>query len=308
MFAAVLGLAGCGLGAGSAPKGVELNVTRDFGARPVRSWSAPEAEGQETVMRLLMRNVDVTTKYGGGFVESIDGLSGGSSNGGPSDWFYYVNGVEAPGGAAATYVNAGDHVWWDLHDWSQTDSVPAVVGSFPEPFLNGVGGKRWPVRLECASATSMACLTVAGRLRALGVLASQAGIGPGEEPETLRLLVGVWATIAGVKTVRAIEAGPRASGVYARFSPDGSTLTVLDEQGAATRALSAGAGLIAATRSGEEAPVWVVTGTDEAGVKLAADAFEGPSLHDRFALALAPDGTALPVPAPASSSTYAPGG
>jgi hypothetical protein len=311
---AALALSGCGLGAGSAPTGVELNVTRDFGARPVRSWSAPEAKGQETVMRLLMRNANVTTKYGGGFVEGIDGFSGGSANGRPSDWFYYVNGVQAPQGAAATYVNPGDHLWWDLHDWSQTDTVPAVVGSFPEPFLNGVGGKRWPVRLECTSSSSAACTTVGAKLRALGVLAPQAGIGPGEEPETLRLLVGPWATIAGVKTVRAIASGPRSSGVYVRFSPDGSTLTVLDEQGSAARTLAAGAGLIAATRSDEEAPVWVVTGTNEAGVELAAEAFGKASLHDRFALAVAPGGAALPVPASASapasssSSTSAPGG
>ncbi len=308
VLAATLGavfFAGCGLGAGSAPTGVELNVTKDFGARPVRSWSAPEVKGQETVMRLLMRNANVTTKYGGGFVESVDGLSGGSANGGPSDWFYYVNGVQAPQGAAATYVDPGDHVWWDLHDWSQTDNVPAVVGSFPEPFLNGVGGKRWPVRLECTSDSSAACTTVSAKLRALGVLAPKAGIGPGEEPETLRLLVGPWASIAGVKTVRAIADGPRSSGVYVRFSPDGKTLTVLDEQGSATRNLTAGAGLIAATRSGEEAPVWVVTGTNEAGVELAAEAFGRASLHDRFALAVAPDGADLPVPASASSSASA---
>ena len=34
--------------------------------------------GGETVMRLLQRNFDVSTRYGGGFVQSIDGLSGGS--------------------------------------------------------------------------------------------------------------------------------------------------------------------------------------------------------------------------------------
>lgn len=294
-----VGLAGCGLGAGTPPTSINLTVTRDFGSRTVRFWSAPEAKGQETVMRLLMRNAAVSTKYGGGFVESIDGLSGGSVQGKPSDWFYYVNGVEASKGAAATYVNQGDHIWWDLHDWSQTNSVPAVVGSFPEPFVNGVGGKRWPVRLECAVAASEPCHTVGARLRDLGVLAPLAAIGPGEEPEALRLLVGPWTAVGGVPAVREIEAGPRSSGVYARFSNDGTDLTVLDGQGAAARTLTAGAGLVAATRTGEAAPVWIVTGTDEAGVKLAADAFDQASLRDRFALALAPGGIALPVPAPA---------
>ena len=144
-------LAGCGLGAGKAPGGVQLTVTRDFGAHVLGRAGAPQVKGAETVMSLLVRNEKVTTKYGGGFVEDINGLSGGQEAGGdPLDWFYYVNGIEAPKGAAATNVHPGDHVWWDLHDWSQTDDVPAVVGSFPEPFLNGVEGKRLPVRVECA--------------------------------------------------------------------------------------------------------------------------------------------------------------
>ena len=108
-------------------------------------------------MSLLMRNDAVSTRYGGGFVQSIDGLAGGSEGGAPVDWFYYVNGVEAPQGAAATNVHAGDHIWWDRHDWSQTDDIPAVVGSFPEPFLNGVEGKRLPVRVECAAVEGYAC-------------------------------------------------------------------------------------------------------------------------------------------------------
>jgi hypothetical protein len=296
-------LAGCGLGAGSAPTAINLTVTRDFGVHVVRSWGAPKVSGQETVMSLLMRNVTVSTKYGGGFVQSIDGLSGGSEGGQPRDWFYFVNGIEASQGAAATNVSQGDHIWWDLHDWIQTDSVPAVVGSFPEPFVNGIDGKRLPVRIECATVSSEPCQTVSERLRVLGVLAPLAAIGPGNEPETLRVLVGPWTALSGNPTVRGIESGPRSSGVYARMSADGSTLTVLDEQGASARTLTAGAGLIAATRSGEEDPVWVITGTDDAGVRLAARAFDRAALHDRFALALAPGGAMLALPAPAPSTS-----
>ena len=153
-------------------------------------------------MSLLVRNDKVTTKYGGGFVESIDGLSGGEEAGGePLDWFYYVNGIEAPKGAAATNVNPGDHIWWDLHDWSQTDDVPAVVGSFPEPFLNGTEGKRLPVRVECAAAQSAPCRTVIARLRALGVPAAVAAIGSGAEPDALQVVVGPWTAVHGDPSV-----------------------------------------------------------------------------------------------------------
>ncbi len=301
MAAALLAvaLAGCGLGAGPAPKAITLTVTRDFGAQTVRSTGPPHVHGQETVMSLLMRNATVSTRYGGGFVQSVDGAAGGSTGGQSRDWFYYVNGVQAPQGAASTNVHPGDHIWWDLHDWSQTDSVPAVVGSYPEPFLNGIDGKRLPVRIECASVSSEPCQTVSARLRALGVPAALAGVGPGDEPETLRVLVGTWNSLRGDPAAHQIELGPRSSGVYARFSASGAALTLLDEQGAVARTLPAGAGLLAATRYAEEAPTWVITGTDAAGVELAAHALDANTLARRFALALAPAGDVLPAPAPA---------
>jgi hypothetical protein len=287
-------LAGCGLGAGPAPTAVQLTVTRDFGATIINRSGALKVKGQETVMSLLMRNYTVATRYGGGFVQSIDGLSG-REGAQPLDWFYYVNGLQATIGAAASDVHPGDHIWWDRHDWSQTEDVPAVVGSFPEPFLNGIGGKRYPVRVECSKVGAYACDTVSARLSAAGVPAAIAALGSGAAPLTLRVLVGPWSQIGGGLGAQSIQRGPRASGVYALFSPDGSTLTPLDERGRRLAALRGGTGLIAATRNGEDAPVWVVTGTDAHGVELAASDFDQPTLQDRFAVALVP-GRVLALP------------
>jgi Domain of unknown function (DUF4430) len=293
---AAAALAGCGLGAGPAPSAVQMAVTRDFGASSLPHTGALKVSGQETAMSLLIRNYSVSARYGGGFVQSIEGLAGGQEAGRPVDWFFYVNGVEASKGAAATNVDPGDHILWDRHDWSQTDHIPAIVGSFPEPFLNGLEGKRLPVRIECVVVSGYACRAVADRMRALEIPAAIAGVGLGGAPATLRVLVGPWSNVVGDLDARAIGEGPRASGVYARFAPGGRTLTLLDQNGAATRTLSAGAGLVAATRRAEDAPVWVVTGTDEAGVNLAARAFNENTLHDRFAVALTA-GETLPLPA-----------
>lgn len=287
---------GCGIGAGPAPSAVHLTLSSDFGAHVVHTWSAPKVQGQETVMSLLMRNATVSTRYSGGFVQSIDGLAGGSEGGQPLDWFYYVNGAEAPMGAAATTVHPGDHIWWDRHDWAQTDTIPAVVGSFPEPFLNGIEGKRLPVRIECADLAGAACRTVSTRLSGLGVPAALAAIGLAGEPESLHILVGPWTAVRAGAGAGAIAEGPHASGVYTRFSANGATLTVLNEQGAPARTLGAGAGLIAATRYAEADPVWVVTGTDDAGAELAARSFDEAMLENHFALALLPGGAALPAP------------
>jgi hypothetical protein len=279
-------LAGCGLGAGRTPGAVQLTVTSDFGARVMPRSGTLKLSGEETVMSLLTRNYRVGTRYGGGFVQSIGGLAGDSTAGRPVDWFYYVNGVQAPKGAAATNVHPGDRVWWDRHDWSQAEEVPAVVGSFPAPFLDGFGGKRYPLRVECADVAGAACTSVRARLRALGLPVALAGIAGPAAPQTLRVLVGTWAQLAGAVGARALQHGPRTSGVYARFSADGGTLTPLGQDGTGRSALGSGTGLIAATRENEDAPIWVVTGTDDPGVALAARSFDEQSLRGRFAVAV----------------------
>ena len=93
-------LAGCGLGSGgsssSSEGGAELTVTHNFGAEMVGDTSSKSIPGGETVMRQLQREFTVQTRYGGGFVQEIDGVAGGRREGRPVDWFFYVNGIEAP--------------------------------------------------------------------------------------------------------------------------------------------------------------------------------------------------------------------
>jgi Domain of unknown function (DUF4430) len=293
---AALALTGCGLGAGAKPSATTLTITRDFGARAVRQVDAPKVAGAETVMRLLQRNARVTTRFGGGFVQSIDGLAGGSADGRSVDWFYYVNGVEASRGAAATKLRAGDAVWWDRHDWTAAMRVPAVVGSFPEPFTHGIEGKRLPVRIECATPRSTPCRQVSRRLASYDVPAATGGLRLAQVVASLRVLVGPWAALRNDGAVVGLERGPAVSGIYARVARDGRSLTALDGGGRTVRRLGGGTGLVAATRVAEDNPTWVVTGTDDAGVAAAAKAFGQATLRHRFAVALSGGRTvALPV-------------
>lgn len=288
-----LALAGCGVGAGKKAAGTKLTITQDFGAREVRVLDAPKVGGDETVMRLLQRNARVSTRYGGGFVQSIDGLQAGRSGGRPVDWFYYVNGVDASRGAASMTLRAGDRVWWDRHDWGTAMRVPAVVGSFPEPFLHGIGGKRLPVRVECATPGSEACKAVSNRLAEYGVPVAIGGLLTAHLEETLRVLVGPWERLSVDHAIDELGDGPQASGVYARVSA--RTIVTLDAEGHAVDRLGPGSGLVAATSRDEARPTWVVTGTDDAGVASAARAFEEGTLDHRFAVAVRDD---LPIPLP----------
>lgn len=302
LAALALGLAGCGLGAGRSASGVRLTVSDDFGRHTLVDSAHPRAGGADTVMRLLERNARVTTAYGGGFVESIDGLSGGQAGGRPIDWFYYVNGTEASQGAAATALHSGDVVWWDRHDWSATMHIPAVIGSFPEPFLHGTGtGRRLPVSIQCGEAGSRACALVADALVRVGVVAGTGVVGESPGSDSVSVLVGPWSTLDAITDLLPLERGPRDSGVYARMAGNGRTITLLDPNGRAVRTLGAGSGLVAASQNGAGQPYWVVTGTDRAGTLSAARAFaDGQSaLGGRFALAVSHDqGISLPVEGP----------
>jgi len=292
-IAVAIVVAGCGLGAGKGTSDVALSVTRDFGSVRVGSQVEHSVPGSQTVMRLLERSYHVTTRYGGGFVESINGDSGTSSR---RDWFYYVNGIEASLGAAGTGVHKGDRVWWDLHDWSATDSIPAVVGSFPEPFVHGIDGRRYPTTLECASDATAACQTVSSRLDAIGVkVASQALGAGGSGTDSLAVVVGTWRDVRSEFAASLIEAGPGSSGIYAKFGGGGSTLELLNPRGQVVRTLGAGAGLVAATGNNSTAPVWLVTGTNGAGVSAAAAALTAARLDGHFALAVKGNDD-LPVP------------
>jgi hypothetical protein len=283
---ATLALTACGVGAGPSTGAVELLVTRDFGALRV-GRVAKDAPGSETVMRFLERNFEVKTRYGGGFVQSINGLGGGREHGRPVDWFYFVNGIEADEGAATTRLHRGDRVWWDRRDWGVTPHIPAVVGSFPEPLRNGIDGKRYPVRIECVRAGEKACDLVTDRLRDVGVPTSRALLGAPAGDELLRVVVGVWRDIRSDTPVRRLEQGPRTSGVFAKPARAGDRIEVLDERGHLALTLRTHAGLVAATRFAEQKPTWIVTGTDETGLLAAAGALTRERLEATFALAIA---------------------
>ena len=289
-------LGGCGLGPGEQPSSpVSLTVTRDFGERVVLHERDAKVSGADTVMRVTQRNAKVTTRFGGDFVQAISGISGGRRDGRPVDWFIYLDGILTDKGAGALRVSGGERIWWDHHDWGLTPDVPAVVGAFPEPFRHGTVGQG-PVKLQCALPRSQACDTVAARLQRQGVDARRSVLRRRERDAALRILVGPWKTLRdGTPEARSVDAGPKSSGVFARFGDDGASLDVLDPRGAVVKRLTDAAGLVAATRQPGRPPVWFVTGTDAEGLAAAAGAFDEPVLRNRFAIATADDHT-LSVP------------
>jgi hypothetical protein len=292
--ATALALAGCGLASSHAGTAVTLTVTRDFGTRRVAAVTNAHVTGSQTLLGLLKHSVPVQTR--GTTVAAIDHVSATPA----SRWFLFVNGSAIGLGTRKrpTLVHPGDRIWWDLHDDSATTSVPAVVGSFPEPFVGGFAGKRLPVTLECSPEVATACDRVAAALAAVGVPAARQLLGTGSGTDTLGVVVGTWRDVEGEIAALLIGHGPATGGVYARFGgPGGRTLALLDPVGRVVRRLGAGAGLVAATGNSNTAPSWFVTGTDAAGVAAAASALTSSRLADHLAVAVQ-GGRDLPVPRP----------
>ena len=291
LLGAALATAGCGVGEGADVGEVSLTVTRDFGAERVAPPLRESVSEADTVMRVLDRSFEIETAYGGRFVQSIDGLAGGQEGGRPYDWFFYVNGLWSPFGAAEYPLRGGEEIWWDYRDWSASTRVSALVGSWPQPFADGYEGERHPTAVECRGGGA-ACAVVRRRLRAAG--ASLAGSGA---EDAIRVLVGPWARLRGDATAATVEAGPQTSGIYAELAPAGTgfALRALDEDGDRARDLGPDAGLVAATRRFEAPPVWLVTGASAAGVRAAAGLLDAAGLRDRYAVAVE-GGEEIPLP------------
>ena len=135
-------LAGCGASGDGGE--ATLWVTRDRGAEVLVTASVPAGV---TAMQALRSEADVDTRFGGRFVQSIEGVSGDA--GAKRDWFYFVNGIEADRGAAEYRLRPGDELWWDYRSWTGDEMrEPVVVGAFPEPFLHGYDGRVRPVAVR----------------------------------------------------------------------------------------------------------------------------------------------------------------
>jgi hypothetical protein len=288
LLLAALLLAGCGIGPGEERSGgAEVRVTRDFGHTEVDSASTKTIRDGQTVMRLTESSFDVKTRFGGRFVQEIDGLKGSGATG-MRDWFFFVNGVESDVGAAEYDLSPGDRVQWDYRRWDTAMRVPAIVGAFPEPFRNGPEDKRRPVRVECDDARSQPCRDGKDALERVHVPVSGSALGaPGTEHVT-RLVVALWPRGRIVRGGSTLEDGPQSSGVFARFSKDGRELDLLDEDGGVARTVRAGDGtaLVAALQPRADELVWLVTALDRAGLEAGVQALREDKLRDAFAVAV----------------------
>ena len=88
-------------------------------------------------MRLLQRNARVRRATAAASCRHRR-RGGGRRDGRPVDWFFYVNGVEGGERRGLDHRGGGRPHLVGPPRLGRRERVPAVVGSFPEPFVNGI--------------------------------------------------------------------------------------------------------------------------------------------------------------------------
>jgi hypothetical protein len=279
-------------------------VTRSFSKPAILAETVAIGE-DTTALDALQVVARVETKYGGGFVSSIEGIStkyeGTAKE--REDWLFYINGISLSTGAGGYVLKDGDSQHWDYHDWSFRQFIPAIIGDFPEPFLHGIRGVVYPTLVAYQSGFEEEARQIADSLGELGVpdvtQRSFVELSAGERETSNLVLVGT----GDFEPIEELNEPWNRLGFFGHFE-DGA-LVVFDSAGEVVNEYGAGTGLIQATQSiwnpkgvgAGENVVWVVSGLDEAGVRSAVDILINH--HDDYKYACAvvvTEGETLKVP------------
>lgn len=207
----------------------------------------------------------------------------------------YLNGLK-PAAGERELAYPGDRVGWLTRDAADPSPAPsAVVGLFPAPFNARFTAKRrfYPVRVQCAEVASAACRGVERALLASdpGARVTSSDLTDQSVRMVLRVYAGPWPALRDrfargrLSDALAIERPAEQNGFGASIDARATQIQIGAAFGEASSAppQGAGSGLIFAIRDELGLPVWIVTGTDEAGIEAAAGALTRDDLAGRVA-------------------------
>jgi len=283
---------------------VRVVTTQNFGQELMFDETLEVLPGT-SAMAALIKVAEVETAYGGGFVNAINGVRSGStgSQSMKTDWFFYVNGIQASIGALDYELHDGDIQHWDFRDWSFHHFIPAIVGDFPEPFRHGYGGKTSPTIIVYANGLRGDAEDLENRLAQLSIgdvsIKRLSELSENEKESRNLLLLGTM----DCQHISELNQAWNRLGFFAYFK--NGNLVVLNTEGEVVTNYGAGVGLIQATQNpwnpkgigACENVVWLVSGTDEAGVKDAIHALINRYTEFQYACAaVVANGEIIKVP------------
>lgn len=264
-------LGGCGSPPEITTGEITLLVTKDFGEGNIFNKQI-QLDSQISVMELLNQHLDVKTEYGGGFVNSISGLESGYTNATEKeklDWFYFSNGIMTSVGATEYYPTNKDVIWWDYHPWGNIPFTPAIIGAFPQPFLNGYQGNNPGTVILADSQYEQLAFDFAEHLKSIGV--KDVSVEPYEEKlaadrSKITLVIAEWKELSESNFWQGVQENRDKTGWFAELETD--AFHGLNEESQRQKTYQEGVGAILATGMGmgDGTPLWLVTGLDKAGI------------------------------------------
>lgn len=254
----------------AAASRVQLVVTRDFGRQLIFAEPVAIQTGW-TVADVLQNKLQIETSYGGSFVNTINGLesSSGGALGPRMDWFYSVNGISSHVGIADYKLSAGEVIWWDYHVWQAGPISTAVIGAFPQPFVNGYAGFRVSPLILCSPSHKDLGERLQTCLQSYGVAGVEVKPLAGEEINNRTrpvIVLGVWREMEKIDALKQFNQAGTRNGSFAHFTGNG--LELMNCRGEVIQTRGEDAGVITASGEGlgDSTPLWLVIATDEAGL------------------------------------------
>jgi hypothetical protein len=283
---------------------VTVTITQDFG-RELMLGETREVLPDTSAMAALTEVAEIETAYGGGFVNAINGVRSGyaGSQKTQQDWFFYINGIQSNIGALDYKLHDGDVQHWDFHSWGFRNFIPAIIDAYPSAFRHGFGGRVSPTLIVCPDYLKEDVIRLEEDLTQLGVkdvsTRSLDELTEGEIGKANVILVSVPEN----RLSSELNQNWQRLGFFAHF--ENGDLIVINNDGEVTAEYGAGTGLIQATQNpwnpkgigACENVVWLVSGTDEAGVSNALEALLDH--HSKFQYAgavVVADGEIIRVP------------
>lgn len=252
---------------------IELIVTRDYGNEEILKESVV-LEKYWTVLDAMDATVEISTDYGGSFISGINGLESNSdgASGKRMDWFYYINGVCADVGPLDYDLNQGDVVWWDYHEWESMDSTNStVIGSYPEPFVNGYRGVDVETTIMSSEENSSLAQELKEALVEEGAVIEIAEIDNSiiEDRKGPVIVVGQWNELSEVEYISKLNEAYTRNGSYVYYSSQG--LEIMNRGNEMVNMFRSEAGSVVSHGDGlgDDNPLWIVSGVDNSGLEQA---------------------------------------
>ncbi|MCG8538943.1 MAG: DUF4430 domain-containing protein [Clostridia bacterium] len=279
---------------------VNFIISRDFGAEELDNKTIEISEDL-SVIEVLEGNFDVKTAYGGGFINSINGLKSGFTGMKDKkkvDWFYYVNGMLAHVGAGEYYLKPDDIVIWDYHDWSSSSYISSIIGAYPRNFINGYEEDNLKTEIIYSKDYGDEGNKLLDYLKERGLKAIEIEGLNGEELENGQvnsIVIGTWDDISGLSYIKDIYEAGKRSGLFFRFDKE---LQVLNYMGDGSKEYERGAVITSITKEyGSKGTLWLITGNDERDIERAIKLlYEEPEkIKGKFSV-IVRDGEVMNVP------------